>query len=180
MANAEARGRKASVDGFAHEHIVAGILMKKYQNVSLVDLPLSPYDIIIVSRDEDGHEDIIRAQVKTARQAVPFTGGSRGGVDRAYKSGVKEYTQSTVTSDVVIGIHPINDNANDNAYVLYFLPTVLIEHLNQKSISINKIEDLKENYFILENCKNEEVIVQKCVEYGILPDSVVQENRGIV
>lgn len=176
MANAETRGRKASVDGFAHEHIVAGILMKKYQNVSLVDLPLSPYDIIIVNRDEDGHEDIIRAQVKTARQSVPFTGGSRGGVDRAYKSGVKEYTQSTVTSDVVIGIHPISDNA----WELYFVPTVLIERLNQKSISIKKIEDLKENYFILENCKNEEVIVQKCVEYGILQDSVVQENLGIV
>ena len=40
------RGLQASVEGFAHEHIVAGILMKKFQNVSLVDLPLSPYDII--------------------------------------------------------------------------------------------------------------------------------------
>ena len=164
MANTAERGRQASVDGFAHEHIVAGILMKKYQNVSLVDLPLSPYDIIIVRQDAEGYEDIIRAQVKTARQSVPFTGGSRGGIDRAYKSGVKEYTQSTVTSDVVIGIHPISDNA----YELYFVPTILIERLNQKSISINRIRDLKENYFILENCKNEEVIVQKCEEYGIL------------
>lgn len=164
MANTAERGRQASVDGFAHEHIVAGILMKKYQNVSLVDLPLSPYDIIIVRQDAAGYEDIIRAQVKTARQSVPFTGGARGGIDRAYKSGVKEYTQSTVTSDVVIGIHPISDNA----YELYFVPTILIERLNQKSISINRIRDLKENYFILENCKNEEVIVQKCEEYGIL------------
>ncbi len=41
-------GRQASVEGFAYEHIAAGILMKKYQNVSLVDLPLSPYDLIIV------------------------------------------------------------------------------------------------------------------------------------
>lgn len=164
MANTEERGRQASVDGFAHEHIVAGILMKKYQNVSLVDLPLSPYDIIIVRQGAEGHEDIIRAQVKTARQSVPFTGGSRGGIDRTYKSGVKAYTQSTVISDVVIGIHPISDNA----YELYFVPTILIERLNQKSISINRIRDLKENYFILENCKNEEVIVQKCEEYGIL------------
>ena len=164
MANTAERGRQASVDGFAHEHIVAGILMKKYQNVSLVDLPLSPYDIIIVRQDAEAHEDIIRAQVKTARQSIPFTGGSRGGIDRAYKSGVKEYTQSTVTSDVVIGIHPISDNA----YELYFVPTILIERLNQKSISINRIRDLKENYVILENCKNEEVIVQKCEEYGIL------------
>ncbi len=50
MAKTEERGRQTSVDGFAHEHIVAGILMKKYQNVSLVDLPLSPYDIIVVRK----------------------------------------------------------------------------------------------------------------------------------
>ncbi|MCE2413672.1 hypothetical protein J4G07_06680, partial [Candidatus Poribacteria bacterium] len=83
---------------------------------------------------------------------------------REYKSGVKTYTQSTATSDVVIGVHPIGDNA----FELYFVPTVLIEELNQKSISINRISDLKENYFILENCKNREVIIDKCREYGIL------------
>ncbi len=33
MVNTQDRGRQASVDGFAHEHIVVGILMKKYQNV---------------------------------------------------------------------------------------------------------------------------------------------------
>lgn len=167
MANIEEIGRQASVDGFAHEHIVVGILMKKYQNVSLVDLPLSPYDIIIVRKGTDDSEDIIRAQVKTATQSVSFTGGARGGVDREYKSDVKTYTQSTTTSDVVIGIHPIGDNT----FEMYFVPTILIEHLNQKSISINKIGGLKENYFILENCKNEEVIIEKCREYGILSKS---------
>ena len=164
MTNSEERGRKASVDGFAHEHIVVGILMKKYQNVSLVDLPLSPDDIIIVRKDVDNTEDIIRAQVKTAKNSVSFIGGARGGVDREYKSGVKTYRQSTATSDVVIGIHPVDDNI----YELFFVPTILIEHLNQQSISLNKISDLKENYFILENCKNEEVIIEKCQEYGIL------------
>ena len=34
MLKMEERGRQASVDGFAHEHIAAGILMKRYQNVS--------------------------------------------------------------------------------------------------------------------------------------------------
>jgi len=87
-------GKQASIDGFAHEHIVAGILMKRYQNVSLVDLPLSPYDIIIVRKLSYGGEDIIRAQVKTARTSVSFTGGSRGGVDREYVSDIKTYTQS--------------------------------------------------------------------------------------
>ena len=167
MANTEERGRQASVDGFAHEHIVVGILMKKYQNVSLVDLPLSPYDIIIVRKDADDTEDVIRAQVKTAKTSVSFIGGVRGGVDRKYRSDVKTYTQSTATSDVVIGIHPIDDNT----YELYFVPSILIEHLNQKSISINKIPDLKENYYILENCKDEKLVVEKCKEYGILSSS---------
>ena len=164
MLKIEERGRQASVDGFAHEHIAAGILMKRYQSVSLVDLPLSPYDIIIVYKKEDDSEDIIRAQVKTATRSVPFTGGGRGGVDREYKSDVKTYTQSTVTSDGVIGVHPIGDNA----FELYFVPTILIEELDQKSISISKIPDLKENYDILENCKNRKVIIDKCREYGIL------------
>ncbi len=164
MKKTEESGRQASVDGFAHEHIVVGLLMKRYQNVSLVDLPLLTYDIIIVQKDEAGRDDIIRAQVKTATRRVNFTGGSRGGVDREYKSGVKEYIQSTETSDVIIGVHPISDNS----FELYFVPTVLIERLNQKSISINKISYLKENHLILKNCKNSELIIQKCEEYGIL------------
>lgn len=164
MRTIEESGLQASISSFAHEHIVVGLLMKKYQNVPLVDLSLSTYDIIIVRKDEDGSEDIIRAQVKTAAHSVRFTGGTRGGIDRAYKSGVKEYIQSAETSDVVIGVHPISDNS----FELYFIPTVLIECLNQKSISINKISNLRENYFILENCKDSELIVQKCQEYGIL------------
>ena len=164
MHNIAERGKQASVDGFAHEHIAAGILMKKYQNVSLVDLPLSTYDIIIVRKTTNNSEDIIRAQVKTATQSVRFTGGGRGGVDRTYKSDVKTYTQSTATSDVVIGVHPIGDNA----FELYFVPTILIEELNQKSISINRIKDLKENYTILENCKDRKIVIDKCREYGIL------------
>ena len=169
MATREDKGRQASIDGFAHEHIVVGILMKRYRNVSLVDLPLSPYDIIIVLPSEElGREEIIRAQVKTATHSISFTGGSRGGVDREYKSGVKQYRQSTKTSDVVIGIHPIDDNS----YELYFVPTVLIERLDQNSISINKIQALKENYCILENCKNKDLIIEKCQEYGILERSL--------
>lgn len=158
------RGLQASVEGFAHEHIVAGILMKKFQNVSLVDLPLSPYDIIIALKKEDETEDIIRAQVKTARKSISFIGGTRGGIDREYKSGVKEYKQSTSTSDVVIGIHPLGNDS----YELYFVPTILIEKLNQKSISIKKVEKLKNNYFILRNCKNYDLVIEKCEKYGII------------
>ena len=168
-------GKQASVDGFAHEHIAAAILMKRYHYVSLMDVPLSSYDMLIDLRNTGEHEEIIRAQVKTAPDRVRFTGGSRGGVDREYKSDVKTYTYSTETSDVVIGIHP----TKDNAFELYFVPTILIEKLGQKSISINKIRHLKENYCILENCKNEEVVIDKCREYGILPRVSTQTVLGI-
>ena len=162
--NKEERGRQASVEGFAHEHIVVGILMKKYQNVSLVDLPLSPYDIIIVFKEKDGTENIIRAQVKTAKKSITFKGGSRGGVDRTYKSGIKEYVQSTTYSDVIIGVHPLGKDS----FELYFVPTVLVEELNQKSISIKKIEELKNNYYILENCKDRNIVIEECKKFGIL------------
>ena len=162
----EERGRQASIEGFAHEHIVAGILMKKYQNVSLVDLPLSPYDIIIVLKRKEG-EEIIRAQVKTAKKSINFTGGSRGGIDRLYISGVKTYVHSTKTADVIVGIRPLPNGS----YELYFVPTVLVELLKQKSISLRKIQALKYNYDLLENCKNREYVIKKCREYGILKES---------
>jgi len=164
MPNTEDRGRQASIEGFANEHIVAGLLMKKYQNVSLVDLPLSPYDIIIVRKIESGGEDIIRAQVKTARKSVSFTGGTRGGVDREYKSDIKTYTQSPETSDVIIGLKPLDSGAFD----MYFIPTILIEIWGTKSKSLGKIKPLKNNYYILENCKNRDLIFKQCEEYGII------------
>ena len=164
MDNSEQRGRQASVEGFANEHIVAGILMKRYQNVSLVNLPLSPFDIIILMKREDETEDIIRVQVKTATKSIGFTGGGRGGVDRKYVSDVKIYRQSTLISDIVIGVRPMENGS----YELYFVPTILIESLNQNSISVNKVKQLKDNYEIFERCKDKEFILQKAKEYGII------------
>jgi hypothetical protein len=162
MTDVEKRGRDAAISGFAYEHITAGILMKRYGNVSLVDLPLSPYDIVIVYKKEGG-EDIVRAQVKTARKSISFRGGSRGGADRTYKSDVKTYTQSTKTCDVIIGLHP-----HDDSYDLYFVPTILIEQLRQKSISLKKIVSLKNNYEILDNCKNSNYVISYAKKSGII------------
>ncbi len=162
MDDAAKRGMDAAISGFAHEHIAVGILMKRYGNVSLVDLPLSPYDIVIVYKRGE-KEDIVRAQVKTAQKHISFTGGTRGGVDRTYKSGVKTYTQSTETCDVVIGLHPYN-----GSFDLYFVPTILIEKLGQSSISLSKIEALKNNYEILDNCKNHTFVIDKAKTYGII------------
>lgn len=141
--------------------------MKNYQNVSLVDLPLSTYDIIVVLPKENDKEEIIRAQVKTAQKSISFTGGVRGGIDREYKSDVKKYRQSTLTSDVVIGLHPLGNDS----FELYFVPTALIDQLNQDSISLNKIQFLKNNYEILEKCKDAHFILQVCQEANIIGSS---------
>lgn len=162
MSRAE-RGRQASIEGFANEKIACGILMKRYGNVSLVDLPHSPYDIIIVRKLRDGSEDIIRLQSKTATRGISFTGGTRGGVDRTYKSGVKSYVQTTKHSDCVVGVHFSNGEPE-----LYFVPTLLVEKLGKKSISLNKVQHLKNNYNFLEKCKDRDYVLQKAREYGII------------
>ncbi len=156
----EEAGRQGAVEGFANEHIAVGILMKRYQNVSLVDLPLSPYDIIIVRKLVDGQEDIIRAQVKTAKKTIGFVGGTRGGVDRRSLSDAKKYRVDTTKADVVIGVH----EQEPRRYTLYFVPTCLIEEIGQDSISLRKIELLRENYEVLENCKNREYVLEACKE----------------
>lgn len=158
-------GRRAAVEGFANEHIVVGLLMKRYHNVSLVDLPLSRYDIIIALPKSSGEEEIIRAQVKTvSRGRISFTGGQRGGRDRITIRGVTEYRQTTQTSDVVIGLEE-----KDGNFVLYFVPTCLIEELTQKSISVKHIQFLKENHDILRRCKDKEYVLNECRKAGILP-----------
>jgi hypothetical protein len=166
MPNDSDAGLQAAVNGFAHELIACGILMKRYQNVSLVNLPLSPYDIIIVFKKPDESEEIIRGQVKTARRSVKFTGGTRGGVDREYKSDVKKYKQSTKISDVVIGVHP-NDNGH---FDLYFVPTILVEELGQDSISIVRIDALKNNYTMLEHCKDKQFVLEECKKLGVIDE----------
>ena len=156
------RGRKATVNGFAHEHVAVGILMKRYGDVSLVDLPISKYDLIIV-KEVEGGEEYIRGQVKTATKSISFKGGSRGGVDREYISDEKVYTYTPETCDVVICVHPSGET-----FDLYFVPTILVVELNQGSISINRVHDLKNNYDILENCKDRDYVISKCIEFGIL------------
>jgi hypothetical protein len=159
----EERGRQSSIEGFANEKIACGILMKKYGNVSSVELPLSPYDIIIVRKKPDGTEDILRLQCKTATHSVKFTGGTRGGVDRIYRSDVKTYVQCPETSDCIVGVHFENGEP-----VLYFVPTCLIATLGTKSVSNNRIQALKNNYEFLENCKDLTYVLQKAREYGII------------
>ncbi len=153
--NETEKGKLASVKGFANESRLLAALLARGFNASKVDLPHSTYDLIV----ERSKHDTIRVQVKTISKtgSISFKGGVRGGIDRQYKSDVKSYTQSTETADVVVGVEVLTDNG-DKEINFYFVPTIYIEKLKQQSISIKKIQQTKNNWEILRECKNLEFV----------------------
>ena len=151
----ENKGKLASAKGFANENRLLAALLERGYNASRVDLPHSTYDIVV----EQSPQNIIRVQVKTISPhgSISFRGGLRGGVDRTYASGVKEYTQNTQTSDIVVGVQSKKING-DTEVNFYFVPTLYIENLKQKSVSITRIQYAKNVWSILENCKDKEFV----------------------
>ena len=151
----QSKGKLASAKGFANENRLLAALLERGYNASRVDLPHSTYDLVV----EQAPRDIIRVQVKTISRAgsISFVGGVRGGIDRSYVSGVKEYIQNTSTSDIVVGVQSRKADG-DKEVNFYFIPTLYIESLGQKSLSINKIPHAKNDWFILERCKEPEFI----------------------
>ena len=155
MIDKVSKGRLASAKGFANENRLLAALLERGHNASKVDLPHSTYDIIV---EKDKH-NTIRIQVKTlsSSKSVSFKGGVRGGADRTYASGVKEYIQSTETSDIVVGVESKKNNG-DIEINFYFIPTIYIEKLGQGSLSVNKIPQAKNNWEILLRCKEKDFI----------------------
>ena len=152
------KGKLASAKGFANESRLLAALLERGYNASKVDLPHSTYDLIV----EKSKHDTIRIQVKTIskNKIISFRGGVRGGKDRTYKSNVKSYTQNTDTSDIVVGIESIRNNG-DAEINFYFIPTLYIESIQQNSLSINKILHAKNNWKILQNCKDSLYVSQQ-------------------
>ena len=151
------RGIDAANKGIANEHIALGILMHKY-NASKIDLPSSKFDIII----ERKINDYIRIQSKATKSGIGFIGNMRGG--KSIGGGSRKeysYRYDTKSCDVVMGVKSTIDNLGILKEVdLYFLPTIIIEKLKQKSISYKKIEIFKNNYEVLENSKNQKYLNQ--------------------
>lgn len=151
-----AKGQLAAAKGFANENRLLAALLERGYNASKVDLPHSKYDIIIVEKKSN---DTIRVQVKTLSRSksVSFKGGVRGGRDRVYASGEVEYRQSPQTSDIVVGVEAKRSNG-DTEINFYFIPTLYIEALKQNSLSINKIPQSKNNWDILQRCKEKQFV----------------------
>jgi len=139
-------GKQASIAGVANEHIVLGILLPFFPNAMLSSHQQSSHDLIIP------HGEIfIRAQVKTSKKSISFTGGNRGGIDRTYLASTnnpKTYTYSTKDTDIIIGIKPIEIGK----FELFFIPSLIVELSGQKSISTGKVAFTKNNLDYLKNC----------------------------
>jgi hypothetical protein len=136
--------------GDAHELLVRSIMVRLGLEVGKVDLSSSAYDVIIAGTDKpNGHKIFLRIQVKTMENSLSLTGGSRAGVDRTYKSGVKTYKYSTEHSDLIFGV-------DRKTLDIYVVPTMFVD-LWGSSISKSKIQILKNNWDILINW-NEEYI----------------------
>lgn len=119
--------------------------MKLGFEVSVSSVKGLPYDLLIRVRKYSQRDEWrwIRGQVKTVRKSVSFIGGSRGGKDRFYRSGVKTYKYTTTHNDLIIAI-------DKNTMDLYLIPTMFLD-LWGKSKSIGKLLILKNNWDILLN-----------------------------
>lgn len=130
--------------GDAHELLVRAIMMRLGLEVGKVDLSSGAYDVIIAGMDNPkGKKLFLRLQVKTITNSLPLKGGSRAGVDRTYKSGVKTYKYTIEHSDIILGI-------DKKTLDIYVVPTCFCG-LWGSSISKNRIQLLKNNWDILIN-----------------------------
>ena len=143
------KGKIAASLGDAHEHIVAGILIRLGFDVGIVDVHGTPYDLMVVAFTDPSkaNRQVLRAQVKTSDGGVTFVGGSRGGVDREYKSGVKTYKYTVAHSDLILGI-------DKSTLDIYVVPTRFIEKWGG-SRATSKMQPLKDNWDILINWNKE-------------------------
>lgn len=143
------RGKYAATLGDAHEHIVIGLLIRIGLEVGKVDVSSGPYDLFVYAfKKPKGKRIFLRVQVKTIKGgntgSLTLGGGSRGGVDRTYKSGVKTYTYTTEHNDLIIGI-------DQKTLDLYIIPTLITQKYFKHSISKNKLTIFKNNWDILLN-----------------------------
>jgi hypothetical protein len=140
-------GAFATLLGEAHQYLVTGILMRLGFLVFVSTVRAGTFDLIIPVFENFSKEKekniLLRAQVKTVSDSMRFIGGTRAGVDRVYKPGVKEYKYTTKHNDMIIGIDP-------KTLDLYFVPTRFIDKWG-KSVSKRKLGPLKNNMEILLN-----------------------------
>lgn len=144
------RAKHAALLGDAHEMIVAGLLTRLGFEVGLICAKGAPYDLWVIGYEKpEGERKPLRVQVRTISKggSIKFIGGVRGGVDRYYRAGVKEYKYTEKDQDLIIGVHV-------DTLDLYLVPTRFISKWG-KSRTIRKLQPLKNNWDTLLNWNDE-------------------------
>jgi hypothetical protein len=140
------KGAFAADLGASNEFIVTGILIRLGFDVGVMQVSRSPYDLWLFAYKEPKGEQIpLRVQIKTVSgsRSIKLGGGTRGGVDREYKSDVKEYKYTTEHNDLIVGVEK-------STLDLYLVPTEFTKDWG-KSKSVNKLQILKNNWDLLLN-----------------------------
>jgi len=142
-------GKFASILGEAAEYIVTGILLKLGFDVSMTCLSGEPYDLSVKAFKSTGEPVFLRCQVKVVSKggSIKFKAGIRAGVDREYKSGVKEYKYTTEHNDLIIGF-------DRDTLDLYLIPTLFIKDWGD-SKSVKLLRPLKNRWELLLNWEEE-------------------------
>lgn len=145
-------GRYSALLGEANQHIIAGLLMRAGFAVASAPIRTGPYDLIITAypnrREEPNKTILLRAQCRTVEKSMRLVGGLRGGIDRRYiRPSPKEYRYTEEHNDLLIGIHK-------QGLHLYIVPT-RFTLLWGKSVSVGKLEPLRDRYDLLLNWRDD-------------------------
>ncbi|MFA0782675.1 hypothetical protein [Fervidibacter sacchari] len=144
------KGAFASMLGEAHQHIVAGILLRLGFAIAAAPIRTGAYDLIVTAYPDRDHqpekEILLRAQCRTVQQgkSLRLVGGIRGGVDRIYlRPSPKEYKYTEEHNDLILAIEA-------ETLDIFVVPTRLTKHWG-KSVSVKKLEPLRNRFDILLN-----------------------------
>lgn len=144
------KGAFAADLGISNEFLVTGILLRLGFDVGVMQVTRTPFDLWLYAFEKPkGLKIALRVQIKTISKgdSIKLGGGARGGIDREYKSGVKEYKYTTEHNDLIIGV-------DRNTFDLYLVPTSFIVKWG-KSKSVRGLALLKNNWDLLMNWNNQ-------------------------
>jgi hypothetical protein len=138
--------------GEAHQHIIAGLLMRAGFPVATAPVRTGAYDLIITAyrnrASKPEEQVLLRAQCRTVGKTMKLIGGTRGGVDRQYvRPSPKEYKYTEEHNDLVIGIHK-------QTLDLYIVPTRFTINWG-KSVYITRLNLLKWRFDLLLNWRDD-------------------------
>ncbi len=169
------RGKFSALLGEAHQHIIAGLLMRAGFFVAAAPVRTEPYDLIVIAyRDHKNRPDekvLLRTQCRTVSKgkSLHLVGGVRAGIDRDYRHpSPKEYKYTEEHNDLIVAI-------DEDDFSLYIVPTRLTKGWG-KSVSIHKLELFRNRFDLLLNWRDE--YLEQCSSSS-LTENLLSEQTSL-